>query len=102
MDEASLETKGEGLSEASTEKNPEGTIRSALYKGSRKKILGIYLLTVWTDDMNTYKIYCFAETAEFEPATMILVDDALAKVYPRFWSHSIIDIHPVGGGARVV
>ena len=56
------------------------------YQGSRKKIVGKYLLTGWTDVMNTYKVYCFAETTEFDPATMILVDDALAKVYPRLKS----------------
>ena len=56
------------------------------YQGSRKKIVGKYLLTGWTDVMTTYKVYCFAETTEFDPATMILVDDALAKVYPRLKS----------------
>ena len=56
------------------------------YRGSRRQIVGKYLLTGWTDVMNTYKVYCFAETTEFDPATMILVDDALAKVYPRLKS----------------
>ena len=53
------------------------------YQGNREKIVGKYLLIGWTDVMNTYKVYCFAETTEFDPATMILVGDALAKVYPR-------------------
>ena len=53
------------------------------FSGTKTKISGKYILGGATDVWTTYKVWCFGETLNFDPSTMVLVSDELAATHPR-------------------
>jgi hypothetical protein len=53
------------------------------FSGTKTKISGKYILGGATDVWTTYKVWCFGETLNFDPSTMVLVSNELAATHPR-------------------
>jgi hypothetical protein len=53
------------------------------FSGTKTKISGKYILGGATNVWTTYKVWCFGETLNFDPSTMVLVSNELAATHPR-------------------